>query len=157
MKNKLFVYCLLLAVLLFVDQITKAIFANRDFYFLGMHFHLVKNYGLSFGLNFGNALDLGIIVAALVAFLVYLFVNSSSGKINYGVLLVVAGAAGNLIDRLRLGFVRDFWDIRLGFTFNFADALIFIGLLMLLFGKDYSKTSPNADSNTDAMRQMPQN
>lgn len=47
--------------------------------------------------------------------------------------LILAGAAGNLIDRLRLGFVIDFIDLRVWPVFNVADMTICIatGLLIL--------------------------
>jgi signal peptidase II len=55
--------------------------------------------------------------------------------------LIVAGALGNLIDRVRFGYVVDFVDWYLGFTelphwpaFNIADACIVVGaVLMVLF------------------------
>ncbi len=51
--------------------------------------------------------------------------------------LLLGGAIGNLIDRLRLGYVVDFVDIGLGnlrfFTFNVADSAISLAILLLLF------------------------
>jgi len=68
----------------------------------------------------------------------------------YGVIL--GGAAGNLIDRARLGWVIDFIDFRLPvfnfrwFTFNPADALIVVGIILLLalelFGKKSKAEEP---------------
>jgi len=120
--------------LVFVDQITKAIFFSRDFFIAWMHFHGVKNFGLSFGLDFGIA-NMIVIIVALILFISNFPEFTSAKKINWGLILIFAGAAGNLVDRFRLGFVRDFWDIGLGFTFNLADVFIFIGLIMLLFGR----------------------
>jgi signal peptidase II len=51
--------------------------------------------------------------------------------------LVLGGALGNIIDRVRLGFVVDFADLHFGewrpfLIFNLADAAITIGVLILL-------------------------
>jgi signal peptidase II len=108
--------------LVLVDQITKAIFANRDFFVGFMHFHLVKNFGLSFGANLGGW-NVWVIILAAILFFAY----SKNKKLNLGTILVAAGAVANIIDRVRFGYVRDFWDIGLNFTFNLADAFIFIG------------------------------
>ncbi len=45
--------------------------------------------------------------------------------------MILAGAVSNLLDRLTLGYVRDFIDLNLGFTFNVADIFIVLGLLAL--------------------------
>ncbi|MDP4001391.1 MAG: signal peptidase II [bacterium] len=47
-------------------------------------------------------------------------------------MFVFAGAVSNLGDRLVLGYVRDFVDLGLGFTFNLADIFIVIGLILIL-------------------------
>jgi signal peptidase II len=53
-----------------------------------------------------------------------------------GLSLVLGGALGNLLDRLRLGYVVDFIDAGIGslrwYTFNVADAAISLGILLLL-------------------------
>jgi len=113
-----------------LDQITKIVFSSRDFFIFPIHIHLVKNYGLSFGLNFGTIVNSIVIVVAIIIFTYYLFRDSC--RINWGAILILAGASSNLIDRLVFGFVRDFIDIGLGFTFNLADLFIFLGLIALL-------------------------
>jgi signal peptidase II len=125
-------YVLSLAAL---DQITKVFFTRRDFFVGFMHFHLVKNFGLSFSLDFGPVVNSIIILAATIAFGYFVWPTLKITKINWGVVLVVAGASANLIDRLYFGFARDFWDLGLGFTFNLADVYIVLGLLMLVFDR----------------------
>ncbi len=51
-----------------------------------------------------------------------------------GIALIVAGAVGNLADRLIRGFVVDFIYLHYWPIFNVADALVAIGALMLLLG-----------------------
>ena len=113
--------------LIVLDQITKVVFATRDFFFLGMHFHLVKNFGLSFGLNFGDVGNFLIITVVLILFAIYSF--RYRHRVGIASAFVFAGALSNLADRLLFGYVRDFWDIGLGFTFNLADMFIIIGII----------------------------
>lgn len=121
-------------VLIVVDQITKLIFSSRDFSLGLLQTHPVKNYGLAFSLDFGLLLNLLIVIAALGFFAYYYFSN----RLYFGIFpktmfaLIFAGAISNLADRLYLGYVRDFIDLGLGFTFNLADAYLAIGLIGLL-------------------------
>jgi signal peptidase II len=118
-----------LLILIFIDQITKAYFASRDFF--------VANYGLLFTLDFGTVLNASIVVLVLVFFLwLYRGYKDVNNKVSeFAFALIFAGAISNLIDRLIFGFVRDFADFGLGFTFNLADLFIVIGLVLLLFSK----------------------
>ncbi|MDP3731741.1 MAG: signal peptidase II [Candidatus Omnitrophota bacterium] len=50
---------------------------------------------------------------------------------NISLVLILAGALGNLIDRLRLGYVIDFLDFRIWPVFNVADSAITIGAILL--------------------------
>jgi signal peptidase II len=131
MNSQILRYTIYVLCLTFLDQITKAILSARDFFFLGMHFHLVKNSGLSFGLNFGNPFNSIIILLALILFVIYIPKNLLSKKIKLGIVLVISGALSNVADRIIFGFVRDFWDLNLGFTFNLADLFIIVGIILL--------------------------
>jgi signal peptidase II len=123
-----FKYQVFFGSLIILDQITKLIFWSRDF--------SVKNYGLVFSLNFGPALNL-LIVATALFFLTYNFINNRKSK-NREIIfsLILAGAISNILDRLYLGYVRDFIEIGLGLTFNFADLFIVAGITLLLFEKN---------------------
>ena len=115
-----------LASLILLDQITKAYFVSRDFF--------VPNFGLPLGLDFGRLVNVMVIGIALLFFL-WLYVtmrDSQNQKLNYGFVFLFAGAVSNLGDRIFLGFVRDFVDFGLGFTFNLADVFVVVGLLLIL-------------------------
>jgi signal peptidase II len=117
------------------DQITKVIFASRDFFVGPVHFHPVRNYGLSFGLNnLPPQLSVMIVLAALL-FFIYLFRKTNEEQ-HFGSALglFAGGAVSNLADRFVFGYVRDFIDVGF-FTFNFADAFIVIGLVLIVFSK----------------------
>lgn len=74
--------------------------------------------------------------------------------------LVLGGAAGNILDRTRLGYVVDYADLHFGtwrpfLVFNVADAAITIGVVILLiralFARDKPKTAPDAvEKNVNA-------
>lgn len=150
LKSDLFFSSTLFATIILVDQITKVIFASRDFFIGNVHLHLVKNFGLSFGLNFGtwaNSIILGI---ALALFGFYIFQSKNSKNINqWAVVLVFAGAIGNFLDRIVYGYVRDFIDLSLGFTFNIADVYILLGLIILL-------SQSNLDKKEDDRKPFPE-
>lgn len=90
----------------------------------------VHNDGVAFGLFQGNnALMLVVVIGILgVGFWLARTLDWRSVEVNLVAGLVVGGAIGNLVDRLRLGYVLDFFDFNLGFmrwpVFNIADAAI---------------------------------
>ncbi len=95
----------------------------------------LNNPGAAFGIlqHVGNLFFVIISVAAIAAVIVIL---AKSRKKPLGLVLVLSGAAGNLIDRLALGHVRDFIDVHAGShhwpAFNFADSYLSIGITLLL-------------------------
>ncbi len=145
------------AGLVVVDQLTKAwVAANvplgvRDVT-LGLGFHLThtRNTGAAFGLlrdlNWvvGPVLiDATVVLGLLnlvvsVALVAYLLVRGPylSSLTRGAAALILAGAFGNMLDRLRLGYVVDFIDFQVGWfdfaVFNVADACIVIGAALLV-------------------------
>lgn len=109
---------------------------------------LVYNPGGAFGLFPHHPPFFFIIISFLIIiFLIFLFWKKLlgeglGGRLSLG--LVLGGALGNLMDRLRFGYVIDFLDIGLrGYrwpVFNFADIGITVGIIMLGY-KMLKKTS----------------
>ncbi len=100
----------------------------------------VQNTGAAFGLFQDQSLLLtivaiiGVIAILLFVLLVYRrfsFLNSRLGKLALG--LVLGGAIGNLVDRLRLGYVIDFIDIGIWPVFNIADSAVVIGVILFAY------------------------
>jgi signal peptidase II len=103
---------------------------------------MVWNRGVSFGL-FGGAgaadgqrwLLVGLSLAVVVALLVWLARTGARGE-ALAIGLVVGGALGNVVDRLRFGAVADFFDFHLaGYhwpAFNLADSAIVCGVGLLV-------------------------
>lgn len=134
----------LAALVVVVDQATKALvvaaLATRPTIpLVGDYLRLIytKNAGAVFGLFQDRAVLFGlvslVVIAAIVGF------HWRSGRSPYLTLtlgLLLGGAIGNLIDRLRLGYVVDFVDAGVGtvrfYTFNVADASISAAVLLLV-------------------------
>lgn len=101
---------------------------------------MVWNQGISFGL-FGGGHDYapfilsGLSTIIALVFFVWLL-RADHILLISGLILVVSGAIGNVIDRLRFGAVIDFLDIHvLGYhwpAFNAADSFICVGVVLLL-------------------------
>lgn len=104
-----------------------------------LHLTMVWNRGVSFGLL---RADQDLIRWALTAFslgvatwLVTWARTTDRPMMGYGLGLVIGGAVGNAIDRIRFGAVVDFFDVsRLYFpwVFNVADSAITLGVVLLL-------------------------
>ncbi|HEY0525003.1 MAG TPA: signal peptidase II [Stellaceae bacterium] len=101
---------------------------------------LVWNRGVSFGLfnNNGtiNAIAFSLLAGAIIVLLLVWLRRARTPMIAAGVGLVIGGAVGNVVDRLRIGAVVDFLDFHVAGwhwpAFNVADAAICIGVGLLL-------------------------
>lgn len=98
---------------------------------------MVWNEGVSFGmLQNAGIWPLTILALTISAFLTHWLVKTTSKFEAISLGLIVGGAIGNVIDRLRFGAVADFFDVYIGSyhwpAFNIADAAITIGVIMLL-------------------------
>jgi signal peptidase II len=136
-------------VVAILDQLSKsavlAFFAERGFgdrETVTSFFNLALTYnrGISFGLFNGatgvNALVFSVAAGAIVAVLIYWLSRAASPFLAVAIGLIIGGAVGNVIDRLRLGAVVDFLDFHLGAAhwpaFNLADSAICIGVAAML-------------------------
>jgi signal peptidase II len=126
-----------------VDQATKALVTGalqpgESRPILGDLVRIVfsQNSGALFGLFKDNAAMFGI-VSLVVIGLIVAYHNRTAGSTYMTVTLglLLGGAVGNMLDRLRLGYVVDFVDGGIGnvrwYTFNVADAAISVAILLL--------------------------
>ena len=132
-----------LSVLVF-DQLTKhlivsSLYVGQTIPIVRGIFHLtrVHNTGIAFGLFRNQAASLVAVSGLTIGFIVFhLVVRNKQGKLKRGeffaLFLILAGALGNLIDRLRFGYVIDFLDFRVWPVFNVADSAITIGVGLIL-------------------------
>ncbi len=103
------------------------------------HITYIENPGAAFGL-FANQRLVFIVAGILViaaACLMYRRLMSEKAIIRWGVALLLGGAVGNLIDRLRIGGVIDFLDFRIWPVFNIADIGICVGVALLMYALIY--------------------
>lgn len=120
----------LFVVLLAFDQITKTIFSKQTIDLGLMALRPVTNTGMSFGLFQGNNTVFIFISAIFIALLIF-FRKEFDNKAL--LVLILAGAVGNLVDRILHGHVLDFIDFKFFPVFNIADSLIFIGVVGIIF------------------------
>jgi signal peptidase II len=123
-----------------IDQIAKAVVVSslalgetRDLA-LGFDITRVTNSGIAFGLldQGGDALVLAITGIALAVVVGWFAVDPTRPLLWLGVGLLVGGAIGNLVDRIRLGSVTDFLDPPVWPAFNLADVSITIGVMIVV-------------------------
>ncbi|HEY1688188.1 MAG TPA: signal peptidase II [Solirubrobacteraceae bacterium] len=129
----------LVAILVFaLDWVSKrgvesSIVEGEERRFLpGIELVHTRNRGVAFGL-FAGAGDLVTvaIAVAVIALLIYFVRRSRSRWIWLPAGMLIGGALGNVVDRLRHGAVTDFIKLPLGWPpFNLADASITIGVLI---------------------------
>ena len=152
-KNLFFTLLFISAVL--IDQLTKILISSKFEYGQSisiikniLYLHYVKNSGIAFGLSVGSpVLMIALTFIVIVLFFYFflkgkLFSDSFLGKI--AVVLILGGAVGNLIDRVRFREVTDFIEMGIGQykwpIYNFADVFVTFGMFMLIYF--YSFKSP---------------
>lgn len=128
-----------LAVVLAADQIVKALVVDalvrgeqRDL--LGpIKLVNTRNTGVAFGqLQSGGAIVTVVIACALAALLVYFARNAARPLIWLPTGMLLGGALGNIVDRVREGAVIDYVKLPHWPAFNVADASITVGVVILL-------------------------
>ncbi len=120
----------------------------------------VQNFGVSLGLlQAGSETARWALVAmtAAIAAAIAFWIRRETGRAELvGLGLVLGGALGNIVDRVRFGYVVDYADLHFGgfspfLVFNIADAAITIGVIILLaralFAKDAKHDVPVEKAN----------
>ncbi|SRR5690606_4549191 len=133
------------ALILAVDQLSKLYLIDLMERYPGgievtsfFNIVMVWNRGVSFGMFAGDGMRWILVgVTALISIFIFLWLRKATNRllaISLG--LVLGGAIGNIIDRIRLGAVADFFDFDLIFmrwpAFNVADMAIVVGVALLL-------------------------
>ncbi|MBI4140590.1 signal peptidase II [Candidatus Woesearchaeota archaeon] len=132
---------LLIGIIFVIDQFTKWLvqsFVSAPivvFSFLKISF--VRNVGVAFGLLQFELLRWFFVVVA-VAVIVWLLKLARKEKNNFVlccISLIIAGAAGNVFDRIFFGFVTDFVDFGFWPAFNVADSALTLGVIGWLYAE----------------------
>jgi signal peptidase II len=135
------------AVVVAVDQLSKravegSITPGEERKLLpGIELVHTRNHGVAFGFLPGSHLGVTILIAvALFALLVYFARNRTQRLIWLPTGMLVGGALGNVIDRVRDGAVTDFVKLPLGWPpFNLADMSITFGIVILFLVIDHAR------------------
>ncbi|HEV7943631.1 MAG TPA: signal peptidase II [Solirubrobacteraceae bacterium] len=130
---------IVVAVVLVVDRLTKqavesGVHPGEERSFLpGVQIVHTHNNGVAFGLLGGSHVYLTVAIALAVVVAIVIFAwRVGRGPTWLPVGLILGGALGNVIDRIRLGSVTDFIKLPLGWPpFNVADACITVGVVVL--------------------------
>lgn len=131
---------LMAAAIFVLDRVTKYFMINIlqdgqsvkvfDFF----HLTLVFNTGTAFGLlKDQNTFFVILSVIAAIAIVLYGRIYKIDGLIRSLALgMILGGTAGNLIDRIKFGYVIDFLDFRIWPVFNVADSALTVGVTLLI-------------------------
>jgi signal peptidase II len=156
-KKNISTFVIFIIIALLIDQVSKILIVNYLTPFEPAHnivgsflrFKLTYNpYGV-FSISFGpNILYYVFSIAGLLILsYIALTLKDKTGVIVFGI--IVGGAVGNIIDRVRLDYVVDFIDMGIGnlrwFTYNLADAFITVGAVFLLVREVFFK-KPKQDN-----------
>lgn len=148
MKNKKIIYImdiLLMIVLIVIDQLTKNIAVSKlkgqsAFVLINgvLEFNYLENRGAAFGMLQNQKLFfvfVAIIFILVISFVLYKAPNENKYiKLHILLIMISAGAVGNLIDRIKLDYVVDFIYFSLiNFPiFNFADICVTVATILLI-------------------------
>lgn len=138
-------WLLLCLALLILDQLSKYFTVTRLAYSGSvqlipnvLHITYVENRGMAFGLLQGQVVLFSfVIVFAVIGILYFYFKKTTKDQklLRLSLMMILAGALGNYIDRWTYGFVVDMIDVRLfsfwNWVFNLADMYIVIGCILL--------------------------
>lgn len=156
------------ATVVAIDQVTKAIVRasltlNDSIPVIDGVFWLtrVRNTGAAFGVLRGQQwllITVAFVVLGVIAWTV-VRVRPGSWLVRTGLALVAGGTVGNLIDRLVLGGVTDFFDLGWFPVFNVADIALDVGVALivvwLLFSRDHRRDQVAEASAEDAPGEVP--
>ena len=149
----------LTALVFLLDQFSKFLvrellelresFPEQGFFRFTHTFNTGSAFGLFQDQNF--ALILASVAGITVLTLIYQSQRQPTNLLRLSLGLQLGGAAGNLLDRLRMGHVTDFVDVGPWPIFNLADSAIVVGLILLVWifiapGQAREQAGPQADA-----------
>lgn len=100
------------------------------------HLTFIYNRGAAFGLLENQQWIFILVAIALIAVLFYFRrdIEQADCYTRWGTALLLGGAIGNLIDRIRIDMVIDYFDLIIWPIFNIADISICVGVGMIIWG-----------------------
>ncbi len=132
---------MIIALLVGIDQISKIMALKylttvSTIPIIENIFHLtyVENRGAAFGMFENNQIIFVVVAVVASIYGIYYLTNNKVHLIGkFAIILIISGAMGNLIDRVRWGFVVDYFDVRFiwEYVFNIADILVVVGTIIM--------------------------
>ena len=136
---------ILVIIIILIDQMTKRYIDiryekyNEEHKFWRLYFIKVYNYGAAYGF-LKNKKKLLMVMTSMAIFLLVgmmFYLGGEEYIVQIGLTCILAGALGNLLDRIRYGYVIDYIYIKTKMKkapiFNIADIAILVGFLIVLF------------------------
>ena len=125
---------------IYVINLSKKIFDINLFSSEFLNITLIWNEGIAFGFfsfNQVNLYNFLTIFIVIIISIIFIMMIKNTGFKMYALLIIFAGALGNLYDRIFFRAVPDFIDFHIGefhwFIFNIADVFITIGVFFMIF------------------------
>ena len=148
-------YPILIIVLATLDLVSKNYAVNNfslgqsyTTYIPFIEFMLIYNSGIAFGMfdGYGDLASNGllIITVLILVYLIKMLIKEKIGVAKLALSLIIAGALGNIVDRIIDGRVTDFLHLEVAdfsfFIFNLADAFITLGAILIIYFELIYKT-----------------
>tara|TARA_B100000767_G_scaffold167103_1_gene156467 strand:- start:120 stop:626 length:507 start_codon:yes stop_codon:yes gene_type:complete len=139
---------IILTILFLIDRFSKFFILRLveqgeklDIYITSyLNLYLIWNKGIAFGLlSFNENMIYNIITVLIliIIFTILIMTIKSKGFVKYSLVIVLAGALGNVFDRIYYSAVPDFIDFHINefhwFIFNIADIFVTIGVFCLIY------------------------
>lgn len=131
----------LLIISILIDQLSKYFACNitEEITIIPnlLSLDFVKNYGAVFGIMQGSNYIMAVVSFIIcVAITLYIINQKKNSKnVNIAWYMILSGGIGNLIDRIVRGYVVDFIATPFIATFNIADSMVVIGVVLLIFNE----------------------
>lgn len=143
---------IVVVLIFFLDRLTKYLVTNNlsigeSIPLVSNIFHitLVHNKGAAFGILKEQAPFFIFITLLAIAIICFSLKNNKLALARVSLSLILAGALGNLMDRVFFGYVIDFIDFRIWPVFNVADSAITVGAILLGYSiLKNQKSNPNS-------------
>ena len=147
LTKNFYISTILVALIFIVDRFSKIYVINLNRFNYSselyqskyLNISLIWNEGIAFGLlsfNQSNIYNLlSFLIATIIIFILFMIIRNDNIK-RYPLLMIFAGAIGNLYDRIVYRAVPDFIDFHVGefhwFIFNVADIFISLGVFFMI-------------------------
>ena len=124
---------------IYVVSLDKINYSSELYKSKFLNIHLIWNDGIAFGLlsfDESHLYNLLSIIIAIVVIIIFFMIIKNNNIKRYPLLMIFAGAIGNLYDRITYKAVPDFFDFHVGefhwFIFNVADIFISLGVFCMI-------------------------